>query len=215
MPEKRTFHPRTRRSGFRDARLVIIASEGTNTEKQYFDDLKSFYENPRVHVEALKRIDTASSPKRVLEQLDEFKTNYRLKSNYDELWLVIDVDRWGVDKLAEISRLVIQKHYFLAVSNPCFELWLLLHHRSLDEYNSEILIQFRENLKDGTNRTRLERELLAILGRYNKFNLATEDFLPNLQQAIERAQKSDTNPVERWPNDLGSRVYRLARRIIP
>jgi len=42
MPLKR-FIPPTRRSGNRDAKLIIIAAEGTNTEKKYFDDLVDAY----------------------------------------------------------------------------------------------------------------------------------------------------------------------------
>lgn len=214
MPDKQNFFPRKRPGAYRDARLVIIAAEGTNTEKFYFYDLAETYANPQIHVVVLDRIETASSPGHIISQLDEFKARYRIKSGYDELWLVIDVDRWGEEKLADIARKAIQKQYHLAVSNPCFEIWLLIHHRSLDQYCPEIQSEFRENRKDRNGRTRLEKELLAILGRYNKNNLATEDFLPYIGQAIERGMALDSHPDDRWPNDLGSHVYRLALRII-
>jgi len=176
--------------------------------------VKKVYKNPRIHVEVLERKQTASSPKHVLEQLDEFRKNYKIKIDYDELWLVLDVDRWGEEKLAEICRLALQKYYQLAISNPCFELWLLLHHRSLDEYSPETLVELRDNKKEGTHRTRLERELFTILGRYNKFNLQTEDFIPHICTAIQRAKTIDIHPEERWPNSLGTQVYRLAIRLI-
>lgn len=214
MPEKREFRSRTRLSGVRDAKLIIIAAEGTNTEKQYFDALKVEYANTHVHVEVLPRLDTSSSPKHVLDQLNEFKKTYKIKPGYDELWLVIDIDRWGEGKIAEIARLTLQKHYELAISNPCFELWLLLHHRSLSQYTELDLQEFRTNWKDGTNRTRLGRELLSILGRYNKLNLAVQDFIPFVRQAIERSMSIDIHPEHRWPNDLGTRVYKLASRIV-
>ncbi len=60
MPLKRFIPPTARRSGNRDAKLIIIAAEGTNTEKKYFDDLVDAYVAPNIHVEVLDRIDAGS-----------------------------------------------------------------------------------------------------------------------------------------------------------
>lgn len=46
---------RERRVAFRDARLIVIASEGKDTERIYFNALAKEYMNPRVHVHILKR----------------------------------------------------------------------------------------------------------------------------------------------------------------
>jgi hypothetical protein len=212
MPEKRPFPRQTRRSNYRDARLIIVATEGTNTEKQYFDDLGTVHFKPWIRVEVLSRVETASAPEYILEQLNYFKAYFKL-SYQDELWLVIDVDRWGDRKLAEITALCQQKGYFSAISNPCFELWLLLHIRDLSAYPSEILAEFRANRKQG-NRSRLEIELVNLLGSYNKSNLDTTPYLPRISEAIERARRLDRYPDERWPGDLGSRVYLLVESIM-
>ena len=42
---------RERQEAFRDARLIVIASEGKDTERIYFKALAKEYTNPRVHVE--------------------------------------------------------------------------------------------------------------------------------------------------------------------
>ncbi len=67
------FTPPKRPSGNRDARLIIIAAEGTNTEKKYFDDLVDAYTAPNIHLEVLDRIDAGSDPKTVLKALDDFQ----------------------------------------------------------------------------------------------------------------------------------------------
>jgi hypothetical protein len=212
MPEKRFIPPRTRRSGVRDARLIIIAAEGLNTEKKYFSDLRATYLNPRIHLEILERLSSASDPARVIRLLDSFRKKYKVQPGYDQLWLVIDVDRWGEGKLAEIARLCQQKDYDLAVSNPCFEVWLLLHLKAPQEYSPAALAELYENRKTG-NRTRLDAELLSLLGTYNKSNLNTAPFLPNVAFAIARAKSLDTHPEYRWPITLGTRVYLLAEAI--
>ena len=214
MPERREFRSRERKSGIRNPNLIVIASEGSNTEPQYFEGLKEKYTNTKIHVEILPpRENTKSAPKFVLGQLDDFRRTYKLNED-DQLWLVFDLDRWEEEEISEVCKLAHQKGYSLAVSNPCFELWLLLHHRDLTDYSEEIKEEFRKNFKDGTPRTRLNRELLEILGRYNSTNIALEDFLPFVEIAIERARKIDTGENHRWPTDLGSKVYRLAEQIV-
>jgi len=200
----------TRRSGFRDAQLIIIATEGQKTEPKYFKDIssKDYYYNPRVHVEIRERLTSSSSPEHVLEELNKFKAKYSLNSN-DELWMIIDIDRWHQRNLSNVATQCSQKGYHLAISNPCFEVWLLLHLKDLSGCCLEEIDRFTKN----SNRD-LEKEIRKILGSYNKSNLDTSSFLPFIQNAIERARNLDQNPSERWLNSIGTRVYLLAQKII-
>ncbi len=214
MATQHVITPRTRRTNRRDPRLIIIATEGTCTETIYFEDLASFegYQNSRVQVEVVSRNSNESSPSHVLDSLEEFKRKWRL-NKADELWMVIDVDRWGMKKISDVATKCYQKKYFLVVSNPCFEIWLLLHVQSLDGYTETELEELRENKKVG-GRTRLELELKKVLGEYNKTSPNTAHFLPFVQMAIARAKTLDITPHERWPNGLGSHVYKLVEQII-
>ena len=121
---------RERREAFRDARLIVIASEGKDTERIYFKALAKEYTNPRVHVHILERSEDEknnSSPEHVLKQLNEYKRHYALESD-DELWLVVDRDRWTEAMLSRVATECIQDEFMhVALSNPCIELWLLLH----------------------------------------------------------------------------------------
>lgn len=200
----------TRRSGFRDAKLFVIATEGQKTEPKYFKDFASreYYYNPHVHVEILERLTPSSSPVHVLEELNKFKSKYNLISK-DELWMIIDLDRWHQRNLSDVATQCSQKGYHLAVSNPCFEVWLLLHLKDLSDYSIEEINRFTQNF----NRD-LEREIRNILGSYNKSNPDTLKFLPLIHDAIKRAKNLDQNPHDRWPNSIGTRVYLLAQKII-
>ncbi len=215
MPKKREFLSRKRKSGIRDPKLIIIATEGSNTEPIYFKDMASprYFYNPRIHVEVLEREGTKSAPECVIEALNQFSDEYHYEEGLDELWLVVDTDDWGDEKLADIATKCQQKGYEMAVSNPCFELWLLLHVTSLSEYTDETLDEFRENRRQG-DRTRVERELVVLIGEFSKSSLKTEHFLPHIEDTIARARELDEYPEHRWPNDLGSRVYLLAEKIM-
>src|SRR5258706_4532311 len=104
----------TRKTGLRDAKLIIIATEGEKTERSYFLGVASKFRASRVHVEVLTRPGGHSDPKACLDTLNGFKRQYRLNS-HDELWLVCDVDRWGQKKVSEVSTTCKQKGYYLAV----------------------------------------------------------------------------------------------------
>jgi hypothetical protein len=211
----RKFKSPSRPSGFRDSKLIIIATEGTSTEKRYFEDMVSpkFYPNPRVHVHVIEKLTTASSPSHVLRSLDEFKKRYSL-GTYDQLWMVIDLDEWKNKELRSVATQCDQKKYNLAVSNPCFEFWLLLHVKSIDEYSQDELLELQKNERMSSGRTRLDRELVKQVGSYSKTDLKTSDYLPFVEKAISRARKLDKNPEYRWPNAIGSRVYLLAEVIL-
>lgn len=213
MPRRQ--RPFIRESAFRDARLIVIASEDTKATVSYFKILvsPSYYQNSKVHVEVLTREDNASSPEHTLRQLAQWSEEYQIAEG-DELWLVIDVDKWGQKALSQVAQQCLQKGFLLAVSNPAIELWFLLHLEDIETYNSTLKKELLDNAKVSANRTRLEQAILDILGSYNKSNLESNHYLPHLQEAIDRAKRLDIRPEDRWPQQLGTRVYLLAQSII-
>ena len=179
----------------RDTKLFIIATEGEKTEKQYFE----MFRNPRAQVKVIPTQEGKSAPEYVLERLKEFHREYQLTKT-DELWLMIDVDRWQEVKLSQIAAIAIQKGYYLAVSNPCFELWLCLH---LSEAN-----QLGLTCRD------LEAFLRNHSGSYNKANLRPEVYLLGVNDALRRAKELHSNDQERWPTQTGSHVYKIVEKLL-
>jgi hypothetical protein len=203
-----------RKSNLRDANLFIIATEGKETEKQYFEDFAIFYQNPKVNVKVIDKIQENSDPNAVLNALIKFEEEFNFNRQVgDELWIVIDRDRWKDKMLSKVAQICKQKEYSFALSNPCFEFWLLLHLKDLKEYTDIELSNIFENKKTNQE-TFLERELASLLGSYNKSNLNTAEFLPHIGFAVQQAENLDTKPSERWQNELGTRVYILVKKLI-
>ena len=71
----------------------------------------------------------------MLDRLDEYSKEYDL-TREDERWLMLDTDHWvessHVPNFAHVCAEAPKKGFQLAHSNPCFEIWLLLHVRALD-----------------------------------------------------------------------------------
>ena len=157
----------------RDSSLIVIATEGSKTEKQYFE----CFRGARVQVEMLPSEGGRSAPRWVLNRLDRYRREFQIAAQ-DALWLVIDRDRWEERDLSEVASECLRKDYHLAVSNPCFEVWLYLHLKELDEavtYDGSILVQL----------------LREELGSFNKSNIQSGRFSDGIDAAIRRAEALD------------------------
>jgi len=113
----------------RDDRLFIVASDDSYAPKQYFD----FFRLPRVQVHV---VETPLDENRchaidVLERLEGIE-----HEEEDERWMLLDTDHYvNGPHIKEFSRVIKdakKKGISVALSRPCFELWLLLHHANKD-----------------------------------------------------------------------------------
>lgn len=209
---------RERREAFRDARLIVIASEGKDTERIYFKALAKEYTNLRVHVHILERSENEqnnSSPEHVLKQLNDYKSKYDLKAD-DELWLVVDKDRWTEAMLSHVATECSQEvAMHMALSNPCFELWLLLHMEDAASLSPEEQEQWMKNRRKSKNADPyLKVRLRQKMGSYHESSYDALTLIAHIEDAIERARALDKNPTDRWPQTLGTRVYLLAKSVI-
>lgn len=105
-----------------ERRRVLVLCEGMVTEVQYFQGLaqavlKGHADSPVLVVKGIGR-DPAAVVSRAIKELAE--------KAYDEIWAIVDVDEHA--RLSEAAALAAQRGVHLAISNPCFELWLLWHY---------------------------------------------------------------------------------------
>lgn len=185
----------------RDARLFVIAVEGEESgeEYRYFRALEErrIVDRYRVKLHILpadaQRHD--SSPQSVLDRLLAFRDKYHARPDLDEHWLVLDVDTWKEHTLASICRGADRGSYHVAVSNPCFEVWLLCHAES-------DLAALGELAKP--RRSEAAKRALGRVREASRLLLSAEA----LRAALGRAAVLD-KPEALWPECPGTRVYRL------
>ncbi len=184
----------------RDDRLFIVACDDTYAPKQYFD----FFKIPRVQVHVIPTEDNTSSAPYVLDRL--INTEHE---EDDELWMLLDTDH--CDKKTHIKTFneALKKAKLhgisVALSKPCFELWLLLH---LDEGDKKVA-----SLK---NAKETEAVLRQLLGEYNKSKLKQKHYpLPSVVSAYNRAKRLDASVMGgNIPQENTTRVYLLWKTII-
>lgn len=179
----------------RDYTLFVIVCEGEVREKTYFEHFNEF-RSQRVKVRTLPPVGHKSSPKDVLDRAVKYVDEFDLKDT-DQLWMVMDTDRWEFADLQIINEQCEQnENWFLAISNPCFEIWLHAHVQDL----ADMTEQTCQTLKS-TLHTKLS-------GGYN-----VKLFMRNLSKAIERAALVD-NAAHFIPSPMTTQVHRLAKELI-
>ncbi len=206
----------TRVEPTRDARLFIIYCEGEKREKQYFNYFSEISSQIRLEVEAPSQNDNNSptglyqkAESQICNTENDSDPKYELSKN-DEVWFVIDTDTW-LDKISQLkSNCESKKNWFVAQSNPCFEVWLFYHFCEFMEFNGmEISANWKahlhEKLKSGfdsrkhpifiqtaiqNSKEKYEKEHNEIkIGCTEVFKLA-ENFFPLVKRQIEHALSS-------------------------
>ncbi|WP_459646607.1 RloB family protein [Kitasatospora sp. Ki12] len=110
-----------RKSGHRESRQRLLVVCGAKvTERDYLQGLKSSVRNAAVSV---KIVEHPKSPSQVVERAELLRD--QAAGEYDETWCVLDVDEFP--NLGQTMSEARQKNIEVALSNPCFEVWLLLH----------------------------------------------------------------------------------------
>jgi hypothetical protein len=203
-------------------RVIIISCEGENTEPEYFTTIKeklSEYISVLIAIQIVPHQKKGSEPKKIVCNLEDYiQEKYDYKSDNDEMWVVWDrekVDERKKDILEMIPQCK-EKNYHIALTNPLFEFWLLLHIIDISLYDRDILYQ-NEWISQSKNRRFIDKELSNKLenGYSKKKNRFNRDIVTkeNILRALEQ-EKLFENELEKIIDNLGSNVGNLVRRIV-
>ncbi|WP_419918417.1 RloB family protein [Candidatus Poriferisocius sp.] len=189
-----TKSPPKRIPGKREQRRVIhILTEGAVTERDYLNIWRQ--DNRNVHIQFDR--DSGKSPLNIVKQaITKQKYSRRSKSahrdsDFDEIWCVFDVDQHS--NLQDALDLAQEHNISVALSNPCFELWLILHYEDQIAHIQNRDAQRRaQALNIIVNKSLKSSKVEDLRGRY-------EDAKQRAQKLrdihLERAQIGDHPPV--------------------
>nr|MDT0660931.1 RloB family protein [Micromonospora sp. DSM 115978] len=153
-----------------ELRTVVVFCEGRNSEPDYVNGLKRLPEvadntalNLEIHPEQ-------GVPLTLVKRAVQRKADPEV----DECWCIFDVE-WPKNHphLFEARQLAEAKGIRLAISNPCFELWLILHFRDLTRFVSTA---------DAESMSR------GLDGRTGK-TIDSAAYIPRRREAVRRAER--------------------------
>lgn len=202
-----------RQAGKRSTRKsILIVCEGTETEPAYFNEFKRKLNLPLVeivikgtgeghrgvvkHALQLKREreQAYKSPKRSRKSLT--------KVPFDEVWCVFDCEAPQYKhKFYQAIKEAEKNGFQLAVSNPAFEYWYLLH--------------FKDTRRFFTNAGEIIQALRPHIPDYRKNKNVFPQLYPHTTEAIERAKrafKNDPHNGDQYPNP-STLVFKLVEKL--
>jgi hypothetical protein len=109
---------------------ILVICEGEKTEPGYLNSLRI---TEKIRLIEIEIVEAAGVPKTIVERAVRKKREAKKRATregdssqqYDEVWCVFDVD--AHPNLAEALQQAHANEIQVALSNPCFELWVLLH----------------------------------------------------------------------------------------
>ncbi|MEM6300084.1 MAG: RloB family protein [Bacteroidota bacterium] len=199
--DKRSYQ---KKKPFRDATLFVVVCEGERTEPNYF----KFFDRltKRVKVEPVPSEDGKSAPKHLIENARKAAAKIEAGGDY-ELWIILDMDAWGEAQIREVlKRVRDQGSWQVAISNPCFEVWLFNHFmydQTPEEHNNKCQVWKKalgDLLPSGFD-FQLHPSHLHLAIKQSKDTYEEEGFLPKL---------SSTQVFR-----LGERLYEFCKDVLP
>jgi RloB-like protein len=175
----------TRRIDIRaQRRTVLVVTNGERTERDYLDALK---EERWVIVTLRVKFERGTSEDVVVRAV-----RVRASDEYDNVWAVCDVDEEDVSAAIQQAK---DGEVDLALSMPCFEVWLILHHSS--------------RCPGFNNATQADVYLRKFVPAWDKTNLRFSDFRDGVANAVERAKQLGEPPQA----NPSTAVWRLVESI--
>lgn len=114
-------------------RKIIIACEGKKTEYGYFEEIRKSMRLPTLRIFVVH--PNATDPLSIVQAAIDYRQarkNEKAWTAGDSAWAVFDGDEHRLENPAnwnDALQLAQSREIHLAISNPCFEFWYLLHYR--------------------------------------------------------------------------------------
>ncbi|MDO9580244.1 MAG: RloB family protein [Bacteroidales bacterium] len=192
-PTRRVY---VKKEPFRDAILFLIICEGEKREPQYFEFFDGL--STRIKVYPVPNVSEASAPNHLLQNAEIATNTFDLKET-DELWFVLDIDSWHghINNLQSICKK--KRNWNIALSNPCFEVWLFFH-----------ILDNIDLIQDKNQCTNWRQVIPTILN--GGFNSKKHPALIGTAISNASSKYSETGYL---PNVGSTQVFKLGQKIYP
>lgn len=182
--------------------------------KGYLNEIINFSSFGEIIIDIFKEIVFENIVFDITKYMNEQRVLLDYNKETDVLNLIIDRDKHSFksEKYFEFLEKCQHKNINVIVSNPCFEVWLLMHFEEFDSLDQDKLLE--NNRIGGSKRAKKysEKSLSDVLQGYSKEKLNFDKFLPLVNKAILKSKEYATNPVE-LENHVGSMVGELLEKM--
>jgi len=184
-------------------RSILIVCEGEKTEPDYFKGLRKKYRLSTLEVEIAGE-ECGSDPNSVVRYACNRK-NDEPDPDFDEVWCIIDVESYDNPRdLTGPLNTASENNIKVALSNPCFEVWLL--------YHFERVGRAFDDCRDVISRLKTHIPNYTKGGDYFKdhFSDKVDDAIDHAESIMNTQWQLATNRLQ---NNPSTEVYRLVQLI--
>lgn len=197
-----------------------IIPEGEKTEIQYFlgirDNARKININSLIEVIPIENDDEELGQSHPIRKITNFnedieKNKFLYDKEIDKVCFIIDRDpqNFSEQQYDNFLKMCKDYNYKVYVSNPTFELFLLLHDDKIFDIDKTAML---ENRRVSNSKRFLEVKLSEIFG-CNKKNINFEKFKVNIKKAINNEKQFEEDLIN-LKHNLGSNVGTLLDEMI-
>jgi hypothetical protein len=166
-------------------KTILIVCEGKQTEPNYFNALRSTLRRKNIRVLIIPGGENLVTPIYLVQNMEAERQKLDWDPTNDEAWCVFDIEQVGTHHSLDQALGFARKHNFqLALSNPAFEYWLLLH--------------FERTGRAFTNATEVINSLSHHIPNYSKSMAVYRIVREQTEQAIDNAESLRSLHEGRW-----------------
>lgn len=180
------------------SRIIRVLTEGKVTEPGYLRILERNAINVKIEID----LKDTGVPLTLVQRAREYQRLKKKKDpDFDEIWCVFDVDQHpNLESAIHEAR---GSNINIAISNPCFELWLVLHYQDQTSHINRQDIQ------------KIAKRLGILKGKHLSED-ATNIVRENYEEAKSRAQRLERthigNGSKGWENP-SSQMWKFVDRL--
>ncbi len=188
-------------------RKFVLFCEGRNTEPSYFDALRASLSNALIEIEPIPGVgvpntiaDRAAEKAKELGLVKGSRKKLESFEESDQAWAVFDKDDHEVERAFDVCR---ANQVGIAFSNPCFEVWLILHYEDFQRPDDQHAVQ---------------KHLSTLCAEYDPNKGKTpncHELIPEIEAAEILAERQCQRRIEEG-DELGrpsTTVFKLSRQI--
>lgn len=189
-------YPSKRRMAEREpSNTILVVAEGT-TERNYFAGLRTRKSTVQIVVPKSHPTDALGLVKLCVGQMDARGIDI---DHGDMAICVFDIEGNDVTNLSRAIKLAHRSGVLLAMTNPCFELWLLMHFR---------------DVMSAAPCAEVHRCLKEHIKKYHKTGIYRDVLDPLRRSALTRAQVTWSEDIKRSiPSNPGTTMHLVLSEI--
>ena len=207
--ERRYARQEQRRKSRQIVCKILIVSEGTKTEPNYFEKFRTFNRGTKVY--DIKVEGESDNTINVVNKAIELKN----KGDYDSVWAVFDKDSFPAERFNTAIIKAEKNDIGCAWSNEAFELWYLYHF--VNRVTAMSRTEYKKAISDAVNKSpKYKSKTTYKYEKNDPDNYRIMTTYGSMEDAIKYAESTSKTYTDKYyaTHNPCTMVYKLVRLLI-